>query len=117
MTNNNQFTVCCNIYFYLFQICIELASDSRDFSAALAKTKLAEMSGQAKIVPLPKPPPPPSRPPVTPGQPHSATNTQDPVLHISQVQRETGNIHVEYKPTMNEVTMKFCQASALQENS
>lgn len=52
---------------------VELASDSKDFSSALAKTKLAEMSGKAKIVPIPKPPPP--KPPVS--QEPSAVNTQD----------------------------------------
>lgn len=65
---------------------VELASDSKDFSSALAKTKLAEMSGKAKIVPIPKPPPP--KPPVS--QELSAVNTQDQVLHFNQLRKQTG---------------------------
>lgn len=34
---------------------MELASDSKDFAAALAKTQLAEM-GSVKMVPIPQPP-------------------------------------------------------------
>ena len=41
---------------------MELASDHREFATALAKTKLAEMSGKAKIVPIPQPPPPKPQP-------------------------------------------------------
>ena len=37
----------------LWQITVELASDSKDFAAALAKTQLAEM-GDIKIVPIPQ---------------------------------------------------------------
>ncbi|KAK3100781.1 hypothetical protein FSP39_025242 [Pinctada imbricata] len=70
------------------KVSLELGSDSRDFSSALAKTKMAEMSGRAKIVPLPKPPPPASKPPIAPPQ-SSAIMNQDPVLHMKQVQRET----------------------------
>lgn len=65
---------------------VELASDSKDFSSALAKTKLAEMSGKAKIVPIPKPPPP--KPLVS--QEPSAVNTQDQVLHFNQLRKQTG---------------------------
>ncbi|XP_078324570.1 C2 domain-containing protein 3-like isoform X2 [Crassostrea virginica] len=68
------------------KVSVELASDNKDFSSALAKTKLAEMSGKAKIVPIPKPPPHP-RPP-TPQEP-SAVNTQDQVLHFNQLRKQT----------------------------
>ena len=37
----------------LWQITVELASDSKDFAASLAKTQLAEM-GNVKIVPIPQ---------------------------------------------------------------
>lgn len=67
------------------KVSVELASDSKDFSSALAKTKLAEMSGKAKIVPIPKPPPP--KPPVS--QEPSAVNTQDQVLHFNQLRKQT----------------------------
>ena len=39
-----------------FQLNIELASDSKDFSKSLAKTRLAEMTNP-KIVPIPQPKP------------------------------------------------------------
>lgn len=74
------------------QVSVELASDNKDFSSALAKTKLAEMSGKAKIVPIPKPPPHP-RPP-TPQEP-SAVNTQDQVLHFNQLRKQTGK-YIQY---------------------
>ena len=48
---------------------IELASDSKEFPTALAKTKLAEMTGKAKIVPIPQAPPSPKlapKPPLAP---------------------------------------------------
>nr|XP_011413692.2 C2 domain-containing protein 3 [Crassostrea gigas] len=67
------------------KVSVELASDSKDFSSALAKTKLAEMSGKAKIVPIPKPPPP--KAPVS--QEPSAVNTQDQVLHFNQLRKQT----------------------------
>lgn len=44
-----------------FQTVVELASDHREFATALAKTKLVEMSGRAKIVPIPEPAPPSSQ--------------------------------------------------------
>lgn len=44
------------------------------------------MSGKAKIVPIPKPPPP--KPPVS--QEPSAVNTQDQVLHFNQLRKQTG---------------------------
>jgi hypothetical protein len=36
------------------QVVIELASDSKDFASALAKTQLAELKN-AKIIPIPQP--------------------------------------------------------------
>lgn len=56
-----------------------MASDSRDFASALARAKLAEMSGKAKIVPIPQaaaapvPPPVSVRPPLPPDSVPSAT--------------------------------------------
>ena len=41
---------------FFVQVTIELASDSREFSNALAKTRLAEMT-DPKIVPIPQPMP------------------------------------------------------------
>ncbi|OWF51153.1 C2 domain-containing protein 3-like [Mizuhopecten yessoensis] len=65
------------------KVSIELASDSKDFSSALARAKLAEMSGRAKFVPIPQtvppPPPPPvqlDKPPLPPDFIPSAQNTQ-----------------------------------------
>ncbi|XP_033742500.1 C2 domain-containing protein 3-like [Pecten maximus] len=65
------------------KVSIELASDSKDFSSALARAKLAEMSGKAKFVPIPQtvppPPPPPvqlDKPPLPPDFLPSAQNTQ-----------------------------------------
>lgn len=46
-----------------FQIIVELASDSKEFPTQLARTKLAEMTGKAKIVPIAQTPSPPSDPP------------------------------------------------------
>jgi len=43
---------------------VELASDSRDFATALAKTQCAEM-GSVKMVPIPQPPKRKSQPVVT----------------------------------------------------
>ena len=48
---------------------IELASDSKDFQTALAKAKLAEMTGKAKIVPIPQAPPSPKLAPKPPPAP------------------------------------------------
>ena len=48
---------------------IELASDSKEFPTALAKTKLAEMTGKAKIVPIPQAPPSPKLAPKPPPGP------------------------------------------------
>ena len=49
---------------------IELASDSKDFSTALAKTRLAEMTHPLQVVPIvSKPRPPP--------QHHHLTSTLD----------------------------------------
>ena len=42
---------------------MELASDSKEFPTQLARTKLAEMTGKAKIVPIAQTPPPPQVPP------------------------------------------------------
>lgn len=43
------------------QVTVELASDSKDFAAALAKLQLAEM-GNVKMVSVPQPPKPKSQP-------------------------------------------------------
>ena len=48
---------------------IELASDNKEFPTALAKTKLAEMTGKAKIVPIPQAPPSPKLAPKPPPAP------------------------------------------------
>ena len=50
--------------FLLLQLTIELASDSKDFSAALAKMQLAEM-GNVKTVPVVQQPKLKSQPVVT----------------------------------------------------
>ena len=50
-----------NNHFNLLQINIELASDSKDFTSVLAKTRLAEMTNP-KIVPIPQPRPKPQPP-------------------------------------------------------
>ncbi|XP_069129079.1 C2 domain-containing protein 3-like isoform X6 [Argopecten irradians] len=68
-------------YYGSLKVSIELASDSKDFSSALARAKLAEMSGKAKIVPIPQTVPPPPPPPVQLDKPplppdFSAQNTQ-----------------------------------------
>jgi len=47
--------------FILLQITVELASDSKDFAAALAKMQLAEM-GNVKMVPVPQQLKPKSQP-------------------------------------------------------
>ena len=45
--------VCVCVYiFCLLQTIVELASDSKEFPIALARTKLTEMTGKAKIVPI-----------------------------------------------------------------
>lgn len=64
----------------LFQVTVELASDSKDFSSVMARTKLAEMQGKAKIVPithstLTDPPPPPPSPP----SPHKSESQKYPM--------------------------------------
>ncbi|XP_046560040.1 C2 domain-containing protein 3-like [Haliotis rubra] len=46
----------CGVFGHLKTV-VELASDHREFATALAKTKLVEMSGKAKIVPIPEPAP------------------------------------------------------------
>lgn len=51
------------------QVIIELASDSKEFPTALAKTKLVEMTGKAKIVPIPQAPPSPKLAPKPPPGP------------------------------------------------
>ncbi|KAL3878157.1 hypothetical protein ACJMK2_030527 [Sinanodonta woodiana] len=49
------------------RLVIELASDHRDFQTALAKTRLAEMTGKVKMVPIPQSNPAPKPPlPTTP---------------------------------------------------
>ncbi|XP_067663139.1 C2 domain-containing protein 3-like [Haliotis asinina] len=48
----------CGVFGHLKTV-VELASDHREFATALAKTKLVEMSGKAKIVPIPEPAPSP----------------------------------------------------------
>lgn len=48
----------------VFQIIVELASDSKEFPTQLARTKLAEMTGKAKIVPIAQTPQPPAPPPI-----------------------------------------------------
>ncbi|XP_064607644.1 C2 domain-containing protein 3-like [Liolophura sinensis] len=60
------------------RVTVELASDSKDFSSVMARTKLAEMQGKVKIVPITPsphtdpPPPPPSLPsPSSPLKPES----------------------------------------------
>lgn len=58
-----------HLYFITFQLVIELASDSKDFPTALAKAKLAEMTGKAKIVPIPQAPPSPKLAPKPPPAP------------------------------------------------
>ena len=40
------------------QVIVELASDSKEFPTQLARTKLAEMTGKAKIVPIAQTPTP-----------------------------------------------------------
>ncbi|XP_053399357.1 C2 domain-containing protein 3-like [Mercenaria mercenaria] len=45
------------------KIIVELASDSKEFPTQLARTKLAEITGKAKIVPIAQTPPLPSQPP------------------------------------------------------
>ncbi|XP_048237074.1 C2 domain-containing protein 3-like isoform X2 [Haliotis rufescens] len=50
----------CGVFGHLKTV-VELASDHREFATALAKTKLVEMSGRAKIVPIPEPAPPSSQ--------------------------------------------------------
>ena len=62
----------CRLYiFCLLQIIVELASASKEFPIALARTKLAEMTGKAKFVPIAQtnsqpPVQQPERPPVAP---------------------------------------------------
>ena len=48
----------------MLQVTVELASDSNDFAAALAKMQLAEM-GRVKMVPIAQQPKPKSQPVVT----------------------------------------------------
>ena len=53
------------------QIIVELASASKEFPTAVARTKLAKMTGKAKIVPIAQtnsqpPAQQPARPPVAP---------------------------------------------------
>lgn len=63
------------------QVSIELASDSKDFSTHLARTKLAEMSGKTKIVPIPAPAPSKPRPPPAPSQ--NVIHTQPEPKHLT----------------------------------
>ena len=63
---------CIEKYIYIFcllQIIVELASASKEFPTAVARTKLAKMTGKAKIVPIAQtnsqpPAQQPARPPV-----------------------------------------------------
>ncbi|XP_055958923.1 C2 domain-containing protein 3 [Patella vulgata] len=64
---------------------VELASDHKDFATALARTKIAEISGKSKIIPLPQPTPPPL-PPVP-----SDNIISDLANHIKQRELEERN--------------------------
>ncbi|XP_071126216.1 C2 domain-containing protein 3-like [Mytilus edulis] len=63
------------------KVSIELASDSKDFSTHLARTKLAEMSGKSKLVPIPAPVPHKPRPPPAPSQ--NVVHTQPEPQHLT----------------------------------
>jgi len=54
----------CCMCVTMSQVTVELASDSNDFAAALAKMQLAEM-GSVKMVPIAQQPKPKSQPVVT----------------------------------------------------
>ncbi|XP_060074176.1 C2 domain-containing protein 3-like [Ylistrum balloti] len=84
-------------YYGSLKVSIELASDSKDFSSALARAKLAEMSGKAKFVPIPQtvppPPPPPvqlDKPPLPPDFIPSAQNTQLSSMVLQNPTSHTG---------------------------
>lgn len=81
-----------------FQVSVELASDSRDFATALAKIKMAEVNGKARIVPILQPSPPPPAPPSPfsgskPPLPPEPVHYTEPHVphHIQVLQQDTGN--------------------------
>ena len=81
---------------------MELASDHKEFATALAKTKLAEMTGKVKIVPVVAPPP---RPPVPPAPSTTApSQTACPVSNELAFPRglEASSVHVR-----NNIHSKF----------
>ncbi|ESO89518.1 hypothetical protein LOTGIDRAFT_165110 [Lottia gigantea] len=73
------------------QVSVELASDHKDFATALARTKIAEISGKTKIVPLPQPTPAP--PPIV-----SDTIISDLENHIKNTQIVTSQPSVQQHP-------------------
>ncbi|KAK3584373.1 hypothetical protein CHS0354_001298 [Potamilus streckersoni] len=76
------------------RLVIELASDHRDFQTALAKTRLAEMTGKVKIVPIPQTNPAP-KPPL-PTTPHDKGKRVPTVLKEQEIQ--TCDFHQPQKP-------------------
>ncbi|XP_013378816.1 C2 domain-containing protein 3-like [Lingula anatina] len=73
------------------QVYVELASDHKDFSTALAKTKLAEMKNP-KIVPIPQPKPTPQPPPGL-VNPQTSEPPGSVSSHATQTEPRPTNIH------------------------
>ena len=87
---------------------MELASDNRDFGSCLARAKLAEMTGKAKIVPIVPPQPPPA-PIVTKLTIPNGNDSQQsmPSHQPSQLMEHANGMYMFTKPTLQKIILRL----------